>query len=154
MSTLQEDDVRERVAAQLEALITASGWEIGGVSSDEEAVAVASRAATAFVEQLMLAEPTRTYGHYFRAESLAKISQWATAFRIVNKKNPHQYDQILKRMIGKNHFKNIPPLLQHDGLPVTNDLDKATLLNPRPVRAFLITRTVRGGVRPPLAIGP
>ena len=42
---LQEADVKERVAAQLEALITASGWEIGGVCSDPEAAAVSSRAA-------------------------------------------------------------------------------------------------------------
>ena len=46
-----------------------------------------------------------------------------------NKKNPHQYHQILKNIIGKTRSKNIPPLLQQDGLPVTDDFDKAALLN-------------------------
>ena len=73
--------MRNRVAAQLEALITASGWEIGGVNTDEEAVAVASRAVAAFVKELMLAEPTKAYGLYFRAEWQEKAAQWAAAFR-------------------------------------------------------------------------
>ena len=78
---LQEADVRERVAAQLEALITASGWEMGGVCSDREAAAVPSRAADSFVEGLMLTTTTRAYGRYFRSEWSSKCTQWAAAFR-------------------------------------------------------------------------
>ena len=59
-------------------------------------------------------------GHFIKMQTVKLLE---------NKKNPQQYHQILKNMIGKNNFKNIPNLLQHDGMPVTDDLDKATLLN-------------------------
>ena len=73
--------VHERVAAQLEALLTASGWELGGVTSDEEAEAVAARATNAFVKELLLSQPTRAYGLYFQAEWAGKTAEWAAAFR-------------------------------------------------------------------------
>ena len=55
----QEADARERVAAQLEALITSSGWDIAGVATEEEAIQLASRAMTAFVSDLMKSAATR-----------------------------------------------------------------------------------------------
>ena len=51
------------------------------MTTDEEAVKVASRVATAFVEDLMLTGVTRAYGRYFRSEWLKKTAQWAVALR-------------------------------------------------------------------------
>ena len=68
---------RERVAARLKALLTASCWVLGGVACDSDAEAVAYRAVCAFAQKLMLAQPTRAYGQYVHAEWAGK----AAAFR-------------------------------------------------------------------------
>ena len=46
-----------------------------------------------------------------------------------NKKNPHSYHSILKGIIGRNANASIPPLIGQDGIPHTDDTDKATILN-------------------------
>ena len=45
------------------------------------------------------------------------------------KKNPHQYHNILKGLMGRKSNRNIPPLITQDGTPVTDDADKATIFN-------------------------
>ena len=52
-----------------------------GSRSEEEAVTVATQAATAFVNELMLSNSTREFGVYFRKEWLSKAAQWVAAFR-------------------------------------------------------------------------
>ena len=44
------------------------------------------------------------------------------------KKNPHDYHQILKNMLGRSKTETVPPLIGPDGIPTTNDSDKAELL--------------------------
>ena len=46
-----------------------------------------------------------------------------------NRQNPHSYHSILKSLIGRNMNRPIPPLINHDGIPITDDLSKATILN-------------------------
>ena len=45
------------------------------------------------------------------------------------KRDPRAYHNILKSLICRKTNNNIPPLIRHDGTPITDDLDKATILN-------------------------
>ena len=45
------------------------------------------------------------------------------------KQNAHKYHQILKGMVGKKRIQTIPPLIDSNGSPVMNDVDKANILN-------------------------
>ena len=45
------------------------------------------------------------------------------------KKDPHTYHNILKGIIGRTSNASIPPLIGQDGIPYTDDIDKATILN-------------------------
>ena len=77
----QDTDARDRVAAQLEAFISSSGWEVSGVANEDEALQKARFAMNAFADDLMRNAATRAFGKYFRQEWLPKCSQWAAAFR-------------------------------------------------------------------------
>ena len=46
-----------------------------------------------------------------------------------NKQNPRSYHCILKSLIGRNVNHLIPPLINQDGMPITDDLTKAKMLN-------------------------
>ena len=46
-----------------------------------------------------------------------------------HKQNPHKYHAILKNMMGHTRNYNIPPVYSRDGTLMTNDDDKATILN-------------------------
>ena len=45
------------------------------------------------------------------------------------KQNPRVYHKILKGLIGRQDAHIMPPLIDQDGTPITNDYDKATILN-------------------------
>ena len=44
------------------------------------------------------------------------------------KKNPYEYHRILQHMLGRSRKETVPPLVTADGIPLTNDIDKADLL--------------------------
>ena len=48
---------------------------------------------------------------------------------LLNKKDPYSYHKILKEIIGRKSNESIPPLIGQDGIPYTDDTDKATILN-------------------------
>ena len=58
------------------------------------------------------------------------------------KDNPKRYWSFVKCLKSAAH---VSPVLEHGGRVYKSDEERANCLNPRPVRAFLITRTVRGG---------
>ena len=47
---------------------------------------------------------------------------------LLSKKNPHEYHRTLKNMMGRSQAETIPPLIGPDGIPLTQDSDKADLL--------------------------
>ena len=46
-----------------------------------------------------------------------------------HKHDPYKYHKILKDISGRKQTQYIPPLIQHDGTTVTDDIDKATTFN-------------------------
>ena len=46
-----------------------------------------------------------------------------------HKRDPRSYHNILKGLIGKKRNQVIPPLINQDGTPITDEYDKATILN-------------------------
>ena len=46
-----------------------------------------------------------------------------------HKQDPRTYHNILKGLIGKKVKHSVPPLINQDGTPITEDQDKATILN-------------------------
>ena len=55
--------------------------------------------------------------------------QTQVAKLLQTKKDPHTYHNILKGIIGRTSNASIPPLIGQDGIPYTDDIDKATILN-------------------------
>ena len=48
---------------------------------------------------------------------------------LLHKQSPYKYHTILKKIMGRTGNQSLPPLVQLDGTTVTNDDQKATLLN-------------------------
>ena len=48
---------------------------------------------------------------------------------VQHKHDPYKYHKILKDITGRRQNENIPPLIQHNGTTLTDDIDKATLFN-------------------------
>ena len=48
---------------------------------------------------------------------------------LAHKKDPRSYHHILKNIMGKSVARRMPPLIAHDGTPITDEYDKATILN-------------------------
>ena len=46
-----------------------------------------------------------------------------------NKRDPRTYHNILKGILGRKSNTNIPPLIGQDGMPYSDDIDKATIFN-------------------------